>query len=170
MHYTQLFEHVHLFDWIRADMLNTWGVNKYMSKSAMMLKWLLLIGAVYFLAVAVVHMLRTKVPLLFVYYNAPSYGYQDRIISFLSFGWSVFMFMASLDPTKNRDAVKAIIVAGFGAIFGLTVINAVTDFRALSPNIDPSVFRIEALGLSVYVVALIYCYFISTKQNANESK
>jgi hypothetical protein len=52
-----------------------------MNKSTAILKWLLLAGAVYFLAIAIVHM-------LFVYYDLPSYGYQDRIISFLSFGWS----------------------------------------------------------------------------------
>lgn len=111
-------------------------------------------------------MLRIKVPLLFIYYNVPSYGYQDRIISFLSFGWSVFLFTASRDPVKNRGAVKAILIAGLGAIFGLTVINSVTDFRALSPEIDPSVFGMETLGLSAYVAALIFYYFLATRQNA----
>lgn len=134
-----------------------------------MLKWLLLIGAVYFLAVAIAHMLGIKIPLLFVYFDVPSYGYQDRIISFLSFGWSVFLFMTSRDPVKNRGAVKAILIAGLGAIFGLTVINSVTDFRALSPEINPSVFRMETLGLSVYVAALIFYYFLSTRQNAKSN-
>ena len=81
-----------------------------MRKSEITLKWLLLIGAVYFMAIAIVHMLRIKVPLLFVYFDVPSYGYQDRIISFLSFGWSSFLFTASRDPVKNRDAVKAILI------------------------------------------------------------
>jgi len=140
-----------------------------MSKSVTMLKWLLLMGAVYFLAVALAHMLRIKIPLLFVYFDVPSYGYQDRIISFLSFGWSVFLFTASRDPVKNRGAVKAILIAGLGAIFGLTVINSVTDFRALSPEINPSVFQMETLGMSAYVAALIYYYFPSTRQNAKSN-
>ncbi len=123
-------------------------------------------GAVYFLAVAIAHMLRIKIPLLFVYFDVSSYGYQDRIISFLSFGWSVFLFTASRDPLKNRGAVKAILIAGLGAIFGLTVINNVTDFHALSPEINPSVFGMETLGLSAYVAALIFYYFLSTRQNA----
>ncbi len=80
------------------------------------------------------------------------------------------MFVASLDPAKNRDAVKAIIIAAFGAIFGLTVINSVTDFRALSPNAAPSVFRIENLGLSAYVAALIFSYFLSGKQDASKTR
>jgi len=140
-----------------------------MSKSVTMLKWLLLMGAVYFLAVALAHMLRIKIPLLFVYFDVPSYGYQDRIISFLSFGWSVFLFTTSRDPVKNRGAVKAILIAGLGAIFGLTVINSVTDFRALSPEINPSVFQMETLGMSAYVAALIYYYFLSTRQNAKSN-
>ncbi len=136
-----------------------------MGRNTTILKWLLLAGAVYFLGVSVVHMLRIKVPVLFVYFSVPSYGYQDRIISFLAFGWSMFLFSASLDPVKNRDAVKAILIAGIGAIFGLHVINVVTDFSALSPDVHPLVFRIESRTLSAYVVALIIFYFLSAKEN-----
>lgn len=132
-----------------------------MSKCTGILKWLLLAGAVYFSAVAVVHMFRIKIPMLFVYYNVPSYGYQDRIISFLSFGWAAFLFVASADPAKNRAAVKAILSAGLAAIFGLTVINGITDFHALSPDINPAVFWIEVLGLSMYEAALILFYFLA---------
>lgn len=127
----------------------------------MIFKRLLLAGAVYFSVVAVVHMFRIKIPMLFVYYNAPSYGYQDRIISFLSFGWSAFLFMASTDPEKNRNAVKAILIAGLAAIFGLTIINSITDFHALSPDINAAVFWIEVLGLSLYEAVLILFYFLS---------
>ena len=139
-------------------------MTENMNNSEKTLKWLLSVGAIYFLAVAIVHMMGIKLPFLFVYYDVPSYGYQDKIISFLSFGWSIFLFMASLDPLKNRGAVKAILIAGLGAIFGLTVINNVTDFRALSPDSKPSIFQIETLGLAVYVGMLIFCYFISTRQ------
>ena len=139
-----------------------------MNKSAAILKWLLLAGAVYFLAVAIVHMLRIKVPLLFVYYNLPSYGYQDRIISFLSFGWSVFLFMASIDPARNFDAVKAILIAGLAATLGLNVINNVTNFHALSPDIHRAVYREETLALSLYEAALILFYFLARKEKADK--
>jgi len=140
-----------------------------MGRNTITLKWLLLAGAVYFLGVSMAHMLAIKVPLLFVYYNVPSYGYQDRIISFLSFGWAIFLFSASLDPVKNRDAVKAILIGGIGAIFGLHVINTVTDFRTLSPDIRPWVFQVESLGLSVYVAALIIFYFLSRKETSGRA-
>jgi hypothetical protein len=139
-----------------------------MNRSVVILKLLLLAGALYFLAVAIVHMLGTKVPMLFVYFNVPSYAYQDRIISFLSFGWSAFLFSAALDPLQNRHAVKAILIAGLSATFGLNVINAVTDFHTLSPDIDPSVFRMETLGLSAYVAVLIYFYFLATRRDAGQ--
>jgi hypothetical protein len=139
-----------------------------MSKSATILKWLLVVGAAYFLAVAIVHMLRIKIPMLFVYYNVPSYGYQDSIISFLSFGWSLFIFTASIDPTKNRDFVKAILIAGLVAIFGLNVINQITDFHAMSPDIHPGVFRKEVLALSAYEAMLIIFYFLAKRKKENE--
>jgi hypothetical protein len=59
-----------------------------------------------------------------------------------------------------------ILFAGLGAIFGLTVMNNVTDFHALSPEINPSVSQMETLGLSAYVAALIFYYFLATRQNA----
>jgi hypothetical protein len=136
-----------------------------MSRSTAILKWLLLAGAVYLLAIAAAHMFSIKLPLLFLYYDLPSYGYQDRIISFLSFGWSVFLFTASVDPIKNRAAVKAILIAGLAAIFGLNTINGTTDFRALSPDIHPAIFRIETLGVSLYVAALILFYFLAKGEN-----
>ena len=139
-----------------------------MSKSAAILRWLLLVGAAYFLAVAIVHMIRIKIPMLFVYYNVPSYGYQDSIISFLSFGWSIFLFTASIDPMKNRHFVKAILVAGLVAIFGLNVINQVTDFHALSPDIHSAVFRKEVLVLSAYEAMLIIFYYLAKREKENE--
>jgi hypothetical protein len=139
-----------------------------MIKSVATLKWLLLAGALYFLAVAIVHMFSIKIPMLFVYYDVPSYGYQDRIISFLAFGWSVFLFTAAGDPTKNRSAVKAILIAGLVAIFGLNIINFSTDFRILSPHIQPSVFRKEVFVLSVYEAALVLFYFLAKRDKLDE--
>jgi hypothetical protein len=138
-----------------------------MNKGAAILRWLLLAGAVYFFAITIVHMFRIKIPFLFVYYNLPSYGYQDRIISFLSLGWSVFLFMASTDPMKNRNAVKAILISGLVSIFGLSVINSITNFQALSPDVRPTMFWREVLGLSIYEAALILFYFLAKAEHTN---
>jgi hypothetical protein len=134
-----------------------------MNKSIDVLRWLLLAGALYFLGVSAAHMAGAKVPLLYVYYSVPSYGYQDWIISFFSFGWSVFLFTAARDPMNNRDLVKAVLIAGVAAVFGLHVINSVTDFQALAPGVGTTVFQAETIGLTVYVGALIYVYYLSKK-------
>ncbi len=136
-----------------------------LNRHSVALAWLLLVGAIYFLGVAAAHMLRIKIPVLFVYYNVPSHGYQDRIISFLAFGWSLFLFTASRDPIKHHELVKTILIAGVAALFGLHVINGTTDFHALSADANPTVFRWESRGLSVYVVALIIFYFLATNKD-----
>jgi len=134
-----------------------------MSTNQRILKYSLLAGALYFFSVSVVHMLGFKVPVLFIYFNVPSYAYQDRIISFLAFGWSVFLFTAFTDPQKNSALVKAILVAGAGALIGVSVINATTDFQSLDPAINPTIFWLEAAGLFVYWLVLVVFHFRSSK-------
>lgn len=134
-----------------------------MSANLKVLKYSLLTGALYFFSVSVVHMLGIKVPMLFIYFNVPSYAYQDRIISFLAFGWSVFLFTAFTDPQKNSALVKTILVAGAGALIGVSVINATADFQSLDPAIHPTVFWLEAAGLFVYWLWLVVFHFRSGK-------
>jgi hypothetical protein len=135
-----------------------------MNRDLRILKWSLLAGSFYFLAVSAVHMLGVKVALLFVYFNVPSNPYQDRIISFLAFGWAVFLFTASTDPRKQSALVRAILVAGAGAVAGLSVINFATDFHALGRAIDARIFWIETLGLFAYWLWLVVFYFRSARQ------
>ncbi|MCP4417490.1 MAG: hypothetical protein GY805_12770 [Chloroflexi bacterium] len=136
-----------------------------MNKNSRILKWSLLTGALYFLAVAAVHMLGIKVPMLFVYFNVPSYAYQDRIISFLAFGWSVFLFTAFRDPVKNVDLVKAILLAGAGAIVSLGIINTTTDFQAMSAEINVGTFWLETAVLLFYLLWLIVFFLRSQTEN-----
>ncbi len=127
-----------------------------MSKAKLM-QWSLRAGGLYFFMVAAAHMMGLKLPLLFVYYNVPSYAYQDRIISFLAFGWAVFLLSASDDPAGERRLVRAVLVAGGGAVAGLVVINLTTDFAALGPAILPRNFWLETVALLAYWLWLIAC-------------
>lgn len=129
-----------------------------MNKNTQVLRWLLFAGSVYFFLVATFHMIGIKIPPLFIYYNVPSYAYQDRIIAFLAFGWSVFLFTAFLNPIKNRMLIQAILVAGAGAVIGLEIINMFTKFEYISSIINPTIFRLETLGLAVYLVSLTIFY------------
>jgi hypothetical protein len=126
-----------------------------MNRNLLILKWSLFAGSLYFLCVSAAHMLGMKLPLLFVYFNVPSYSYQDRIISFLAFGWALFFFTASTDPQKQSALVKAILIAGAAAAAGLSAINFTTDFRTLDPAIQPSIFWVETAGLFLYWLWLV---------------
>ena len=129
-----------------------------MNKNIKILKWSLFAGSAYFFLVAIFHILGIKIPPFFIYCNVPSYAYQDKIISFLAFGWSVFIFVAFLNPIKNRMLIQAILVAGAGAVIGLEIINTYTDFQSLSTTINPTIFRLETLGLAIYLILLVIFY------------
>ena len=47
---------------------------------------------------------RFKIPMLFVFYNIPSERYQDLIISFLSFGWSMLFAIGFLEDRYLRTS------------------------------------------------------------------
>ncbi|MFH0790048.1 MAG: hypothetical protein V2A64_00275 [Candidatus Omnitrophota bacterium] len=131
-----------------------------MRRKIKILKWSLLAGAIYFWAVAFVHMLGIKVPMLFVYFNVPSYLYQDRIIAFLSFGWAMFLYSGFVGVKRSIIwPVKYILLAGAGAITGLSVINMSTNFSSLCKNVYYPFFWVETIFLFGYLVLLtiLYC-------------
>ena len=134
-----------------------------MSIHNQILKWSLFAGALYFFSISVVHMLGIKVPMLFIYFNVPSNAYQDRIISFLAFGWSVFLFTAFTNPQKRSALVKAVLVAGAGALIGLCINNLFTDFQSFSSDINVNVFWLETTGILIYWLWLVIFYFLSAK-------
>ena len=139
-------------------------VTNSMYKNLKILRLLLFAGAIYFFLVATFHFAGMKIPPFYIYYNVPSNVYQDKIISFLAFGWSVFLFTVFLNPIKNRMLINAILIAGVGAIIGLEVINTFTDFKTLSIDLNPTIYRLETLGLAIYLVLLMIYYNKSKNQ------
>ena len=129
-----------------------------MKRDINILKGLSFAGSLYFFLVSVAHLIGLKVPILFIYYNVPSYAYQDKIISFLAFGWSVFIFSAFLNPIKNSLLIRAILIAGAGAIIGLEFINTYTDFESFNNGNNRNIFRLETLGLATYITLLVIFY------------
>ena len=125
-----------------------------MNPHPLILKWLLYGGAVYFFLVAVSHMFAIKIPMLFVYFNVPSYAYQDKIISFLSFGWSLAFLLCA----RNKIPPFAILAIGLIGIIGLSIVNFSTDFKAIDPQIHPAVFWWETAALFVYWLAVLSAY------------
>ena len=112
------------------------------------LRLLLYAGALYFAAVAIVHALGVKVPGLFVYFNVPSYAYQDRIISFLAFGWSAFFFLTA--KKMDSDLIKLILFIGLVAVVALIINTMTTNFRLMGVNIQASYFYMITAALFIY--------------------
>ena len=125
-------------------------------KAKRILQIVLFSGFLYFFLMAVVHTLGIKIPGLFIYFNVPSYAYQDRIISLLTFGWSAFFLKAAINPIHNRNIIQLLIIIGAVAIAGLSRINYGTDFDQLDSQINPMVFWYETGGLFLYLLILFF--------------
>ena len=96
------------------------------------LKWSLLGGAIYFLLVAIAHISGIKVPGLYIYFDIPSYNYQDRIIALLSFGWCMFLYSGfRLTGAGLIRPVRYIIFAGIAAIICLLLISNSDEIKEM---------------------------------------
>jgi hypothetical protein len=104
-------------------------------------------GALYFSAIAIVHFLGLKVPGLFVYYNIPSYPYQDTIIAFLAFGWALFFYSAA----RHTVMADAVLLAALVALAGMAKINLSSSFPAQAADVSVLPFWIEYGLLVCYV-------------------
>jgi len=134
-----------------------------MKKNITVLRNLILAGSIYFLAVAIVHQIGIKIPLLYIYFDVFSLEYQDRVISFLAFGWAVFFFSAYKISIKNIEIVKYLISAGTVGVLGLTLNNLRTDFSKISSNSNIWVHWVGTFALLIYLVSLIVFYKKSFK-------
>lgn len=128
------------------------------------LKPLLFLGATYFFAAGCAHLFEFKIPGLFIYFNVPSYSYQDKIISLLAFGWAGFFYAAALNPTKNL--IKTILITGAAAIMILALIDLTTDFESLGNGIEAEWFYLETAVLFGYWSALALAYKQNKRLNA----
>lgn len=129
-----------------------------MKSAENILKWSLFAGGIYFFLISMAHIFALKIPGLYIYFNVPSYEYQDKIIAFLTFGWSIYFFQAAKNPVKQINVVKSILFAGAGAIIGLIYINMSTNFTDISHDISLIYFWIETIVLICYLIWL-YIYY-----------
>jgi len=81
------------------------------------------------------------------------YAYQDRIISFLAFGWAGLFLMVA--RKMDSDLIKFVLIIGLVAILALLINTSVTDFDALTTGVEPKWFLIITGGLFIYWVFLV---------------
>lgn len=111
-------------------------------------------GAIYFLAVALVHATGLKVPGLFVYYNVPSYAYQDRIIAFLAFGWAVMFYHTG--RTLDLKLIDLMLTIGFVALVSLSANTLISNFNFIRPFTNKLPYYIIIKVLFIYWLSLVY--------------
>ena len=122
--------------------------------SVPILKWSLAAGALYFLLVAMAHRTAIKIPGLFIYFNLPSFAYQNLIISLLAFGWACFFLLGVL--LAGRGIVLPIglhLIAGVVAVAALVRINLSDELMGLAAGTTRP-YWIQTGVLRVYVVRL----------------
>lgn len=130
-----------------------------MKKNSEILRVSVLAGSVYFSLVAVAHLSGLKIPGLFIYFELPSYAFQDKIVALFALGWAVFFYTASKDPLKYIKLVEAIIISGAAAIIILFIINLSTDFSSLNKLIDIKIIWLQTSLLFIYWLWLVVFYF-----------
>ncbi|MDT8447957.1 MAG: hypothetical protein RRB13_13780 [bacterium] len=108
-------------------------------------------AAGHFFLLALVHQIDFRWPGLYIYFDVPSNGYQDQLISLLAFGWAVLFFSASKASESLKEWSLAVLIAGLGGVLGLCWINATNDFSQLTQAADPIVYWLETAGLAVYL-------------------
>jgi len=116
-----------------------------MNGSARILNYSLLSGSAYFLCIALAHLISLKIPGLYIYYNVPSLAYQDRIISFLAFGWAMLFYAGARHPA----VVRLVLIAAVVALAGLVNINLAGEFGA--EGVETAPFWVQTVLLGGYV-------------------
>jgi len=123
------------------------------------LKWSLFGGSIYFLLVAITHFSGIKIPGLYIYFDIPSYAYQDRIIALLSFGWCMFMYSGyQLVRSGHTKPVRYILLAGILAIISLLFINNSSEISQIATAKSRWLYMLEAILLFMYTLWLVILY------------
>jgi len=93
---------------------------------------------------------------LFIYFNVPSYIYQDRIISAVVFGWAIFFLSVAKNPTKQL--VQTILLIGAVTVGMLTFINLSTDFTLIANGINSTLFHLQTGVMFLYWIWILIGY------------
>ncbi len=118
-------------------------------------RYAFLIGAAYFVFMAIAHFFGIKLPILFIYYDTPYYAYQDKIISFAVVAYVALFYSAA----KHRDvAFLAIIVLAL-TVAGLSAVN-VSDALADVLEADRSTlpYWLQTGAIAFYLLILVVLY------------
>ena len=130
------------------------------------LRYALLAGVAYFVAMAGAHFFGVKQPLLFVYYDTPFYAYQDKIISFAVIAYAALFWCAA----RNRSVVPAALFVLAVTVGGLSAVNvseALAD--VLRPGQATWPYWVQTGLIAAYFVWLLALYLRQGTRRAETS-
>ena len=130
-------------------------------------KWSLFGGSIYFLLVAIAHFSGIKIPGLYIYFDLPTYTYQDRIIALLSFGWCMFMYSGyQLVRSGHTRQVRYLLLSGILAVVSLMFINNSYEIELLATLKSRWFYLLETMFLFLYTLWLVILY-VKCRKNSN---
>lgn len=120
------------------------------------LKLTLYLGSVYYIIGAIAHYFSLTI---FPWFVAALYApYQDTVIALVALTLAYFLAVVARDPIKNRDMLKAIIVAAaVASAFSIAVIWKV-DFIALGAPDKKLQTIVEGVAGFLWTGALLFFY------------
>ena len=120
------------------------------------LRSLLYVGAAYYIVGAVAHYFALTI---FPWFDAGLYApYQDTVIAFVALVFAYLLVIIAKDPLKNRDILKAVMVAASAAsVFSIVVVWKV-DFAALGAPAKATQTVVEGILGFLWVAALAWAY------------
>ena len=111
-----------------------------------------LAGVAYFVCMAIAHYFGLKYPLLFVYWDTPFYGYQDKIISFAVLAYAGLFFLAS----RSREASAMASLVMVLTVLGLSSVNLSEDLRSvLATDQGTGAYWLQTGLFALYALALV---------------
>ncbi len=132
--------------------------SQYRNSNALTLS--LLLGSIYFITMSIAHYFSIKVPFLFVYYDTPFYGYQDKIISFSLIAYITLFYTAAFE----NKVVPACLFVMLGTVLGLSNINISQDLKQLlKPNQTTYMYWFQTAFIFSYLVVLTVLYLFTSK-------
>lgn len=138
---------------------------------AYFLKLLFSAGCTYFVAMAAAHWHQFKVPLLYIYFDVPSTGYQDKIISFCAATFAITFFQAVRDPAGASGLTAILALAT--AVVGLSGVNISSDLHSeigAVKSTAPYWVQTVLIGGLVTVLSLLYRSASSNTKDKKKTK
>jgi len=128
-------------------------------------------GCLYFIAMSAAHWQQFKVPLLYIYFDVRSTGYQDKIISFCAATYAITFLQAARDPEGSSGLTAIFALAA--AVVGLSGVNLSSDLRSEIGEVKstaPYWIQTALIGGLVAVLSVLYRSASSNTKDKKKTK